>query len=357
MKLSKKPKKRKYIDNHLSVETEDAPGTNRKLEYQNTQLRNLIQRVDHKNSQGNSEKIPKHRRYMKNNTLLPLNLQFFAEDEGDNVSPEVVDPDEVEDGYEDGEIPEEDETEEGEEADTTDQPEHVQTAEENANYASIRRKAEADARRRFEDQQRIIDAQYAQMFQGYTNPETGLPILSASDYIAAMAAQERQTAQAKMAEAGIDTISLNRLIENNPTVIQAKQAIASINEQNADRMVQEDLENILAIDPEIGSIEAVPQTEGYANAVQYAVEHPGIRLSEAYKLVNFDRLANSKTAAAKQAAINAQKSKEHLSKTAGIAGNDNSQDIPVNELETWKEWFPDKSDKELRKMYNKAIGG
>lgn len=292
---------------------------------------------------------------MRELNLLPLNLQFFAEDaEGDNESPEVVEPEENEGVYESES--EEDETE-GEEAEPTEQPEHVQTAEENANYASIRRKAEADARRRYEEQQSMIDAQYAQMFAGFTNPETGQPIRSATDYIAALAAQERQAAEAKMAEAGIDKDSLNRLIESNPTVIQAKQAIASINEQNADRMLQEDFTAILAMDPGIGSVENVPGSIGYSEAVQYALDHPGIRLSDAYKIVNFDRLANSKTATARQAAINAQRSKEHLSKTAGIATNDKSVDIPAEEIETWKEWFPDKDPKELRKLYNKSIGG
>lgn len=284
-------------------------------------------------------------------TLLPLNLQFFAEGE-DNESQEVVDLEEEESVVEDGE-----ESGEGEEAETTEQPQHVQTAEENANYANIRRKAEADANRRYEEKQRSLDAMYEQMFQGYTNPETGLPIKTASDYIAAMAAQERQQAESKMQEAGIDRDSLNRLIENNPTVIQAKQAIQSLNEQNAEKMVQEDLEQILAIEPGLGNIEAVTTSEGYSDAVQYAVDHPGIRLSDAYKIVNFDRLTNSKTATARQAAINAQRSKEHLSQTAGIAANDNSVDIPSSELEKWKDWFPDKSPKELRKMYNKAIGG
>lgn len=292
---------------------------------------------------------------MLEKSLIPLNLQFFAEDiEGDNESPEVVEPEETESVYESES--EEDETE-GEEAESTEQPEHIQTAEENANYASIRRKAEADAKRRFEEQQSMIDSQYAQMFAGYTNPETGLPIRSAADYIAAMAAQERKAAENKMAEAGIDRDSLNRLIESNPAVIQAKQAIQSINEQNADKMVHEDFEAILSMDPEIGSIENVPTSAGYGEAVQYAVDHPGIRLSDAYKIVNFDRLTSSKTATARQAAINAQRSKEHLSQTAGIAAKDNSLDIPAEKIERWKDMFPDRSMKELRKLYNKSIGG
>lgn len=292
---------------------------------------------------------------MKKFNHIPLDLQFFAEDEGSNESPEVVAPEETETDLEETE-PEEGE-DEGENAEPAQQPDHVQTAEENANYASIRRKAEADAKMRFERQQSELDAMYAQMFSGYTNPETGQPIRSAADYISAMAAQERQQAENKMAEAGIDKESLNRLIENNPTVLQAKQAIATINEQNADRMIREDFEQILALDPEIGNIDDIPSSEGYATAVQYTIDHPGIRLADAYKIVNFDRLANSKTATARQAAINAQRSKAHLSQTAGIAAQDNEAEIPSNELEQWRDWFPDKSMKELKKLYNKAQGG
>lgn len=294
---------------------------------------------------------------MKNNTIIPMNLQYFAEDGEDNVSQEAVDL-ETEGDLDESEPEEEGaEEEEGENAEPANQPDHVQTAEEDANYARIRRKAEADARTRYEKQQSELDTMFAQMFSGYVNPETGQPIRSAADYIAAMSAQERQQAESKMAEAGIDKDSLNRLIENNPAVIQAKQAIQSINEQNAERMIREDMENILAIDPSIGSIENVGAAVGYAEAVQYTIDHPGIRLSDAYKIVNFDRLASSKTATAKQAAINAQRSKAHLSQTAGITTTNSEEEIPSSEIEKWREWFPDKSMKELKKLYNKTTGG
>ena len=75
------------------------------------------------------------------------------------------------------------------------------------------------------------------------------------------------------------------------------------------------------------------------------------------RLSEIDRLANSKTATARQAAINAQRSKAHLSQTAGISASNQDEEIPSGEIEKWKEWFPDKSMKELKKLYNKSQGG
>ena len=79
-----------------------------------------------------------------------------------------------------------------------------------------------------------------------------------------------------------------------------------------------------------------------------------IRLSEAYKLVNFDRLVANQRQAGQQSAINQARSKGHLNAAAGVSGSVDGEDIPTGELSQWKAWFPDKSSKELRALYNKS---
>lgn len=291
---------------------------------------------------------------------MKLNLQFFADGVHDET-PETVDP-EIADTEEtnDTELDEAENTEEEDDPEALDDSDeqsegHVQTPEENAIYANMRRRAEAEAQRKFEAQQRAIDAQYAQMFAGYTNPITGEPIRSANDYIAAMAAQERQNAENQMAAAGIDKNLLNNLIENNPTVIEAREAIRRANDAQAESMIHEDYRKILEIDPTIGNEADVPASEGFAEAIQYTVDHPGIRLSDAYKIVNFDRLSSSKTQAARQAAISKAKSKEHLSVASGINAPSDGEDIPSGVLSMWKEAFPEKTPAQLKALYNKSI--
>ena len=75
---------------------------------------------------------------------------------------------------------------ESEEADSANQ----QSAEENAKYAAMRRRAEAEAEKRYASKQAELDRQFASMFGQYTNPETGEPIRTAQDYFNAMQAQQ-----------------------------------------------------------------------------------------------------------------------------------------------------------------------
>jgi nitrate/TMAO reductase-like tetraheme cytochrome c subunit len=80
-----------------------------------------------------------------------------------------------------------------------------------------------------------------------------------------------------------------------------------------------------------------------------------MRFDEAYKLVNFDRLSSSKTAAARQAVVNQVKGQSHLSNAPGLNASDNLEDIPASMLENFKDRFPEKSVKELKALYNKVL--
>lgn len=277
--------------------------------------------------------------------LFPYNLQFFAE-EGDGESAntqEVAEPETSE-----SEDTAEESTTEGETGETAEP--QVQSDEVNRAFASMRREAEAAKRRLAE-----IDNAYARQYAGYTNPETGTPIRSAQDYIDAMAAQERIQARAKLKENNIDPTLIDSMIANSPVVRQAEAATAELNSYRAKQMVDEDIKKVLAIDPTKQSAEDVYNDPSYADVVDYVGTHPGMRFDEAYKLVNFDRLSASKTAAAKQAVVNQVKGQAHLSNGASINANSDLEDIPSAMLEGFKDMFPDKSMKELKALYNKTI--
>lgn len=276
---------------------------------------------------------------MKN--FLPLDLQFFAEDESAN-EPEVAEP------------VEEASVEEGE---NEAEPAEQQTPEQNAQYAAIRRKAEYEAQMKYEKEQKRLDQQYAEKFKGLTNPETGAPIRGAADYFEALAAQERMQANEAMQQAGLDPSLIDRAIANSPLIKQAEIAIAETRERESARMVTEDMQKIIAFDPSVSSEQDIVSQPNFGEVINYCETHPGMRLADAYKLVNFDRLSSNRAKAAEQGAINQAKSKTHLSTPSGMSSEDKTVDIPLDQLERWKEVFPDKSPKDLRKLYNKAIGG
>ena len=77
--------------------------------------------------------------------------------------------------------------------------------------------------------------------------------------------------------------------------------------------------------------------------------------AEAYKIVNFDLVFASKESAVKQQTINQVKGKNHLTTGASINVDDGEEDIPANMVSQYKDWFPDKSMKELKKLYNTTM--
>lgn len=230
-----------------------------------------------------------------------------------------------------------------------------QSAEDNAKYAAMRRKAEAEARRKFASQQAELDRQFTSMFGEYVNPETGAPIRGARDYFNAMRAQQDRQTRNQLEQAGVDPNLIDNAVRNNPAVQYANAVIEQQQQEQAQFMISEDIEAIRAIDPTIKSADDVAMLETYPQMVDMIQRSGGrVRLSEAYKMVNFERLVSNQRQAGQQSAINQARSKGHLNAAAGVSGSVDGEDIPTGELAEWKEWFPDKSAKELRALYNRS---
>lgn len=275
--------------------------------------------------------------------MFPINLQFFAEDLGDEGANETeaaeqsVESESVSEGAEDS----------GNEEVTEPQ---FDTERANAAFASMRRELEATKR-----QQQEIDAMYARQYGGYTNPETGQPITSAKDYFEAMEAQERMQMRAQLQESNIDPRVIDNMIANSPAVRQAQAVTAELNSYRATQMLNDDFKKVLAFDSTKQSEEDILNDPSYMSVIDYVQRHPGTRFDEAYKIVNFERLTSSKGDAAKQAVINQIKSKNHLSTGTSVDVGDREDEIPASLVEHYKELFPEKNMKELKALYNNTL--
>ena len=282
-----------------------------------------------------------------NEELLTMDLQFFAE-EGES---EAEGANEVETA----ELPEESESEGVAETENESVTEEVaepqmQSPETNAAFANMRRELEATRK-----QQQELDRMYAQNYGHLVNPETNQPIRGARDYYEALAAQERVNARRQMQQNGIDPSVIDNMIANSPAVRQAREATAELNSIRAQQMLDADFEQVLKIDKSKTSKDAILNDPSYYAVVDYVSTHPGTRFSEAYKIVNFDRLSSSNTAAARQAVVNQVKGQSHLTNGPGVTTTDSGEDIPANMIETFKERFPGRSMKELKALYNRVI--
>ena len=117
-------------------------------------------------------------------------------------------------------------------------------------------------------------------------------------------------------------------------------------------MLENDYKEILELDPSLNSADEILNDPLMPLMMDKVAR--GMSLVDAYKIVNFDKLSSQKGQAAKQAAINQVKSKNHLATGAALNVADAGDEIPSNLVEKFKETFPEKSIKELKALYNKT---
>ena len=278
---------------------------------------------------------------MKEKNLLDLNLQLFADEEvADAEVSEAVEPTE--------ETTEETETETVEE-NGNDEPQE-QSAEENARYAAIRRRAEEDARRRYEGEMDAMNNQIAAMCRGITHPITGQPITNMREYVDALAVQQRQANERQLQEAGVDPALIDRMIAQNPVVMQAKQVIEHSKATEAEAALQNDIAELSKIDPNIKGIQDVANIPNLDSIVRLVGEK-GLSLVEAYKMVNFDSFIQHTNEAARQQAINQMRGKSHLqSQGTNVATEVDETEVPAEIMSRWKS--EGKTEKQIRELYN-----
>lgn len=273
---------------------------------------------------------------------LTYDLQFFADGEGGD------------EGAEESEAAEqtEEETEESEE--TEDEQGESEEEDRDAIYAAARRRAESEARARYDKAQADKDAFYANLCRGRVNPETGAPITTEAEYIEALNAQERVSVQSELQSKGVDPSVIDRYIANNPEIQQSRRMIAELQQREVQTQIQEDVKAIMALDKSYESEDDLVNSDSFKAAVEMCQKTPGLRVQDAYKLVNFEALRSAGVKAAKQSAINEAKGKGHLVSTPNTPTGKGSVEIPEEDLPRWKKMFPDRPRKELNAIYAKV---
>jgi len=281
---------------------------------------------------------------MKKN-LFDLDLQYFGdEDTGEEVQ-EAADLAEDESEATEGET--------GVEEEGAAEP-NQQSAEENARYAAIRRKAEADAQRRYEAEMGQMNQQIAAMCSGITHPLTGQPITNVHDYIDALAIQQRQANEAELQEKGVDPALINRMIETNPVVMQAQQVIESNNAAMAGAALQRDLAELSKIDPNIKDINDLANMPTFPQMLDFVARNEGVSIVDAYKVFNFGNAIHQTNQAARQQAINQMRGKDHLATQNGVTQEDDYVEVPPEIMSRWKS--EGKTEKQIRSLYKTVAG-
>lgn len=217
-----------------------------------------------------------------------------------------------------------------------------QTKEQNAFFANMRRQAEADA-------QRKMDKKIANLCKDVVNPITGMPITTFAEYEEAINAQNRIQTERTLEEKGLDISLFDEYVKSSPVLAQAQRIIEQNNMAQAEAQVKSDFEALQALNPELKTFEDIENLNMVIDKVRL-----GMSLVEAYKIVNFDSLVQKSTKSAKQSAINQAKGKSHLEPTETISDSSGDLEVPEELIPMLKETFPNKTMKEIKKLYNQV---
>lgn len=278
---------------------------------------------------------------MKNN-LLSFDLQLFADEAGENEVPVAAEQEAVEVAESDGS--------ETAETEGSGEPEK-QSDEDNARFASVRRKAEEDFRKKFDAEIAKRDAEFAELCKGINHPVTGKPITTEAEYMDALRQQRRLQNEAELRDKGVNPEIIDKMIEENPVVMQAKEVLEKSKREQAEQALQKDLEEIMSYDDSIKGMSDLANLPNFGEIVERVQR--GFSLVEAYKAVNFDTFMQKQKAAAHQQSINEMRGKSHMGTTQSVASQDDSVDVPSDVLARWR--AEGKSDKEIHDLYNKVL--
>ena len=222
----------------------------------------------------------------------------------------------------------------------------AQTAEDNARYAAIRRKAEEDAKRRYDAELNQMNQQIAAMCRGITHPVTGQPITTMQEYVEALQIQQRQANEQELQEKGVDPSLINRMIETNPVVMQAQRVIEQSKQTEAQAALERDLAELSKIDPSIKGIQELAALPTFPQMIDYVSKYKGMSIVDAYKIFNYGQSQQ----AGRQQAINQMRGKDHLtSPSNGVAQKDDFVEVPAEIMSRWKS--EGKTEKQIRELY------
>lgn len=241
-----------------------------------------------------------------------------------------------------------------------------------ARFAEMRRKRESEeaVRRALEEQDAKNREEWQKFFAAAGMKDAdGNPITNREEYEAAQQAQKMRQISANLKRGNLVPEDLQTLIKaqmaaetpgkklndkgQRPEAAgqpdQQKQTAGNVTED----MIRQELEEISRLDPGVKTLEDILKLE---TGKDFAAEvKRGASFLSAFKIANFDRLQQmqrEETASrAKQAALNSQRGKEHL--TTSTSKGQGSVPVPAEELALYRRLNPKATDAEISAHYNK----
>ena len=245
-------------------------------------------------------------------------------------------------------------------AEAGDGEEAVQSAEERSRQAYGRRAREREAERQAltAAAQARVDAVYADLFVGQTNPYTGQPIRTEADFRAYRDARARQEREEQMLSAGVDPTALRGMVDDAVKPLREevqRQRLESVNAEarnvtaRAQAAIRQGLEAVrVKYDSGIQTLEdiaAMPTGAAFRGYVE-----KGLSIEDAFYMANREAVDKRRMEAARQAGIKQASGKRHMTPMPGAAGEAPYVATP-RQREMYREINPNATDDEINAAY------
>ena len=237
----------------------------------------------------------------------------------------------------------------------------AQTPIENARFAAARRQAEAERDRAIADERAKSEAYVKEAIAslGIISPFTGKPVTTPEEFEAYKNARAEDFKKNFKEKNGLDDRGYDEFVGQLPEVVAAREAKAradaaekSAKAEKASTNLDTELKAISALDPDITDLQSLFKSEGYPEVLNRVKN--GMTLSDAYKLVNYEKLQQKAIAAEKQRTLNAQAGKSHMTPTTKAHGQALAP-VPEAEREMYRLFNPSMSDEDIARDYNKRM--
>nr|DAO84058.1 MAG TPA: hypothetical protein [Caudoviricetes sp.] len=193
-----------------------------------------------------------------------------------------------------------------------------------------------------------------------TNPYTKKPITSKAEYEEYRERFEEEKKSHLLRKSGMSDEEFNQFVQNLPEVREAREAKQAAEKARQDAQeaqakvqVDEQLKKISELDPNIRELQDLAKMPSYPQF--YELVKKGNSLLDAFKLANFETLSQGTAARARQAAINAAQSKQHLAQTQ--TRGKGAVTVPSDVKELYRTMNPGVTDAEIQAHYSRTHKG
>lgn len=222
-----------------------------------------------------------------------------------------------------------------------------QSAEDNAKFAEIRRKYEAEKKQILAELEAERAAKVERVnevvqtaFRGAINPYTDKPIETEEDY----EEYQKMYREDALEKLGYSKDFIEKEIARNPIIKEAQKIIEAQKSYQSKLAFDARLLEITKLNPEIKTIDDLQKIPEIEEFNEYVLQKH-YDIVDAYKLVSHD--AKKKISTAEQ--------KEHLIRTGGNGGGGLEIEIPSSEIAYYKDSFPKDTPAQLRARYNRVL--